>query len=595
MIRKFFTLGLGATALTPVTALAQDSLLLDEIIASATLVPTEVSRTGATVETLDREDIDSGGQSLSETLSRVPGVTFSANGGLGKTSSLRIRGLSDSYVGVRIDGMDFTDPSKPDVSLNFGTLTPGLADRIEIAKGPQSALYGANAIAGVVDITTWRPEALGFSGRASVEAGSYHTYSGTLNLGYASERGEVAMTLSHLATDGFSAQTGNDEDDGFEQTLLTLSAAYDLTDDVRLGFSALYSDGTSDYDGSATDADPDTKEDETRKGLRLFTEITGDTVNHEVSVAWTETERAYRSDFGTYPYDGQRTRVSYLGSTDLSAATTLAFGAEWTEEKAKFSNGRKETESAAIFGEVQYAPSADIDLSLAMRYDDYSDYDGQMTGRAALAWRPQQDLIVRAVLGTGYRTPSLAQLFGPFGANPDLTPEKSRSAELGIEKLYGEDSFAKATLFYSEIEDLIQYDGSYVQNPGTSRYKGIELSGRYAFDERFALFGNYTYTDATGPDGRLIRVPRHDVNLGLDAELADKWHGTVSLQHVADQLDNGTELDDYTVVNAGVRYAVTDTAEAYLRVENLFDEAYESVNGYNMSDRAVYVGLRASF
>ncbi|TCO74011.1 TonB-dependent receptor plug domain-containing protein [Rhodovulum euryhalinum] len=594
MIRKTIALGLGVTALTPLAATAQNSLLLDELVASASLLPIEVNRTGATVETLDYGEIARGGPNLSETFSRLPGLSFSANGGLGKSSTLRIRGLSDKYISTRIDGMDFSDPTQIDAKLNFGTLTAGLADRVEVLKGAQSSLYGANAIAGVVDITTWRPEAPGASGRAAVEVGSYGTYSGTFSIGQKTDRGEVAMTLTRLSTEGFSSQAGNTEDDGFEQTALTLSAAYDATDSLRLGFSALYSEGTSEYDGFVSLA---AEEDETRKGVRAFAQIAGGAIDHELSIAYTETERTYRDGVIT-DYKGDRTTFAYLGSVEPAAQSALAFGAEWIEENADFSGGSYDGDSAALFGEWQYAPSDSLDLSFSLRYDDPSDFDAQMTGRVALAWRPQDDLIVRAVLGTGYRAPSLYQRFDPTYGNPAIQPEKSRSAEIGIEKRYGEGSFAKATLFYAEIEDLIGFDSATFvteQVPGTTRSQGIELSGRYALGATAALFGNYTYTDAEGTGGRLIRVPRHDLNLGVEAAFAQKWTGQVTLQHVADQLDGGTSLGDYTVVNAGLSYAVSDRTEAYLRLENLFDEDYQTSRGFNTAGRSVYVGLRASF
>ena len=597
MIRKTIALGLGVTALTPLAAYAQQSLLLDEITATASLVPIEINRTGTTVETLDATDIAQGGLSIGQTLALLPGVSITTNGGLGATSTLRLRGLGGGYIGVRIDGIDMTDPSDPQTAFNFGTLTAGLPDRIELLKGSQSALYGANAIAGVVDITTWRPDAPGFSGRANVEAGSFGTAVATLNLGQKGARGEVALTVSRLTTDGFSARTSDDEKDGFDQTQLILSAAYDATEDLRLGFSALYSDGTSEFDWSTTD--PSGEADQTRRGLRSFAEFTTGAIEHELALSWVETERVYRGGI-TGHFVGERTRLDYLGRVDLSADLTLAFGANWTEEKAKLDGERHD--SAAAFGELQYAVSPALDLALSLRHDSYSDFDDQLSGRAALAWRMRDDVILRAVVGTGYRAPSLYER-SPDRVSTTLEPEKSRSTEIGIEKRYGTDSFAKATVFHTEIDDLIEYDRNtrtYNQVPGTTTSKGIELSGRHAVSDRVALFGAYTYTDATNQNGRMTRVPRHDLSFGVEAGLTDRLDTQIGIQAVADRTDfinwpNPSGIADYTLVNLGLSYAVNDRAQAYLRVENLFDESYESVHGYNSAGRSVFVGLRASF
>ncbi|SIO40673.1 vitamin B12 transporter [Rhodovulum sp. ES.010] len=598
MLRTTSAIGLGLAALSPLAAQAQDSFLLDELVASATLVPIEVNRTGTTVETLDFGEIVEGGQSVGQTLSQLPGVTVTANGGLGASSTVRLRGLGGSYIGVRIDGIDVTDPSGTQTSFNFGTLTAGLPGRIEVLKGTQSALYGSNAIAGVVDITSWRPVDEGFSGQARVEGGSYGTGATTLNLGQVGERGEIALTLSHVTADGFSARNTNSEDDGYDQSLMTLFAAFDATENLRLGVSALWSDGTVEFDRAA--ADPSGEIDETRKGLRAFAELTTGAVDHEFAVSTVETERFDEGGF-TERFVGERIKLEYLGAVDLDADLSLAFGADWTEETATLDGASYDGENGAVFGEVQYAPTANLDLALSLRYDSYSDFDDQATGRVALAWRPREDVIVRAVLGTGYRAPSLYERFGPFG-NAALEPETSRSAELGIEKRYGSESFAKATLFYTEIDDLIDFSGAaYAQVPGTTNSKGIELSGRYALNDTVALTGAYTYTDAENSGDRLVRVPRHDFSLGLEAGLTDRLDGRLSLQTVADRFDTNpfpappSDIADYTVVNAGLSYALTETAEAYLRVENLFDEDYEPVRGYNGAGRSLYVGLRASF
>jgi len=600
MIRHTIALGLGTAALAPLAALSQESFMLNEIVASATLVPIEVNRTGATVETLDADTIAAGGPSVGQTLSLLPGVSASPNGGIGGASTVRLRGLGGSYIGVRIDGIDVTDPSGPQTAFNFGTLTAGLPDRIEVLKGAQSALYGSNAIAGVIDITTWRPQEQGFSGQAGLEAGSYGSVAGSVSLGQLGPRGELALTFSRLTTDGFSARNTDTEDDGFDQSQATLFAAFDATEDLRLGLSALYSDGTAEFDRAA--ADPTGVLDETRRGARVFAQFATGAVDNELALSWSETERFDAGGF-TERFLGERTKLEYLGQADLGETLALGFGADWTEEKATLDGTGYKADSAAAFGEVQYAATPDLDLALSLRYDSYSDFDDQLSGRAALAWRLRDDVILRAVIGTGYRAPSLYERFGPYGSTT-LQPEKSRSAEIGLEKRYGGESFAKATLFYSEIDDLIDYDfglNAYTQVPGTTTSKGLELSGRYAVSDTVALFGAYTYTDATGASGRLLRVPRHDLSLGLEAGLGERLSGQLSLQAVADRLDTNafpnppSGIADYTLVNAGLSYAVTDAAEAYLRVENILDESYEPVRGYNGGGRAIHVGLRARF
>jgi vitamin B12 transporter len=212
-----------------------------------------------------------------------------------------------------------------------------------------------------------------------------------------------------------------------------------------------------------------------------------------------------------------------------------------------------------------------------------------------LAWRPTDATTLRASYSTGFRAPSLNELFGPFGANPDLQPETSRSTEIGVDHDFGR-GVASATLFYTEIDDLIAFSGGYNQVPGTSVTQGFELGLSYDITERITAFGNYAYLDATDRNGnRLARVPRHDTTLGVSAEFGQNWSADFSMQMVSDRIDGGAPIEDYTVADLSIGYGLSDTTEVYLRVDNLFDEEYQTTRNYGTSDRAFYIGLRTRF
>lgn len=586
------------TALLAAPGLAQEAFDLDEIVVSPSLAPVDPARTGATVEVVEGDDLQNADTSLIQTLSREPGVSFSANGGVGSNTTLRIRGLDTSYIGVRVNGIDVTDPSSTQTGFNFGGLTAAGLGRVEILKGSQSAIYGSEAIAGVVDITTARPRGLGFSADLNLEAGSFGTRSGSLWMGHATERGEVALSYSRLITDGISALASDTEEDGFEQEMLTLSTRYDLTDTVTVGASALWRDGMVEIDrpfvGNAGE------NFFTQRGARVFAEFETGGVDHRLSYSVFDSERRDPGGFTPY-FNGDREELQYLGSVEIGATSTLGFGLDETRETFDIPGASGEVTTRSVFAELQLRPADDLDLSLALRHDDHSRFGGSTTGRIAAAWRAQPDLTLRAVLGSGFRAPSLYELFGPYGSTT-LQPEQSRSFELGAEKTF-EAGFVRATAFYTEIDDLIGYDfilSAYNQQPGTTVTRGLELAGRYALSDRVALFANYTLTDAKTEGTRLVRVPRHDLVLGLDADLGNGFNGTFEVQRVADveasafaPVDN--KVGDYTLVNLGVSYDITDRAQAYLRVENLLDEDYETAGGYNTPGRAAYFGLRASF
>ncbi|MGR3515140.1 MAG: TonB-dependent receptor plug domain-containing protein [Paracoccaceae bacterium] len=584
---------------------AQDAFDLGEIVLSGSLSPVEQGRTGATVEVVDGADIAERDGRVLDTLIRLPGVNSTSNGGLGALGTIQVRGLPARYVGVRINGINVSDPSGTQNQFNFGNFTGAGVGRVEVLKGSQSALYGSEAIAGVVDITTFTPETLGFSGQGQLEVGSFETYSGTLSLGVATERGEVAATFGYVESEGISARTSDDEKDGFRQRSLSFTASHDVTDALTLGGALLYRNSDIEIDRSTTDSSGLNSVEEL--GARLFARFATGAVTHTFSYSIFDIERNDPGGF-TARFEGDRQTVSYLGNADLNARTSLNFGLDYTEEDIDTDSTSGSEETASAMAELLFAPSDQLDLSAALRYDDNSDFGGEVTGRLAAAWRPAPDWTIRTVVGTGYRAPSLFERFSSFG-EPNLQPEKSRSFELGAERSFAS-GFVKATWFYTEIDDLIDFDGAavacgsgfgcYNQVPGTTISQGIELSGETAVSDRVTVFGAYTYTDAETEGERLTRTPRHDLVIGAEADFSDRLSGYVDLRHVADiepsafaPADN--LVDDYTLVGVGATYNVSDTAEVYLRVENLFDEQFETAGGFNQPGRAAFFGVRASF
>jgi vitamin B12 transporter len=598
MTRTHLLTGVALLALSTAPALAQEDFVLGTIVVSPSLSPVDVANTGATVEVIEGEDLTDADTSLIQTLSRAPGVTFSANGGLGTNTTIRIRGLGNKYVGVRIDGIDITDPSTTQTAFNFGGLNAAGLGRIEILKGSQSAIYGSEAIAGVVDITTARADGPGFSGTANLEFGSFGTRSGGLTLSQASERGEISLSYSSLQSDGISARAGDTEEDGFNQDMLTLFTSYDVTDTLTVGASALWRDGDVEIDRSSVDNSG--QNFFTQRGARVFAEFETASIMHEFSVSTYESDRQDPGGFTT-DFFGDRKQVEYLGSANLGEAATLNFGLDGTRESFTLPTATGEVTTRSAFVEYQAQPSSDLDVSVALRADDNSMFGNAVTGRIATAWRVGGDVTIRSVLGTGFRAPSLYELYGPFGS-ATLQPEESRSFELGAEKAL-DGGFVKATAFYTEIDDLIDYDfvtSAYNQVPGTTVSKGIELEARKALTENIDLFGNYTLTDSRNNGVRQVRVPRHDLVVGAEAELAEGLKCGVEVQRIADVEASpwapaGHKVGSYTLVNANLSYDVSETAQVYVRVENLTDEDYETAGGYNMPGRAFYFGVRASF
>jgi vitamin B12 transporter len=596
-------------------ASAQQAFDLGEIVVFANKAgtDTELERTGATIEVVTEDDLKQAPvTSVADYLATLPGVSVSANGPLGANTTLRVRGLDGKYIKVLIDGIDVTDPSSTQTQFDWAGLTTSGISRIEILKGSSSSIYGSRAIAGVINITTSpRLPEPGTKVTVTGEAGSFDTYRAGLNVAARGQRGGLSFSLNRVQTKGFSASSGaaNTEADGYEGTQLNFSADYQASDIMRLGVSAYAIDSEGDFDEWLGDGAPPYDEFNTTKtrAVRSFAELTAGALQNTFSATYYQNDRLSSSNGFDTLFDSTRKRLDYTGVYAQSDSTTYTFGADWEREAfdSGFDSGSADT--SGVFGELLYAPSAELDLAASLRYDDTSSFGGNLSGRLAAAYRVSDATILRAVAASGFRAPSLYELNSTLYGNPALQPEASTSFELGLEQQLGGGSFVKATGFYTDIDNLIQFvtltawplpfTGQYQQVAGTSTSKGIELSGQWVLRDGLNLFGNYTYTDASDANGdRLLRVPGHDLVLGVAASLNDRLSGNLTARRVADRPDEfGTPMADYTVVNAAMSYAISDSTEAYLRLENLLDEKYETANGFNAAGRGIYAGLRASF
>ncbi|MFY0634597.1 MAG: TonB-dependent receptor [Vannielia sp.] len=594
-------LATGATlALATATPLAAQQVYdLDTITVTADLSDaTDTAESGATVEVTTRDDLEKAGDnSVATYLSRQPGISLASNGGPGALTNIRIRGLSQNYVSVRWDGIDITDVSGPQVAYDFGRLSTSDVGRIEVLKGSQSAQYGSEAVAGVVSLGTRRATEDGTQAFIEGEIGTYNTFNLAAGVTTRGERGELGFTLSRQQTDGFSIADGGAEDDGYSSIRLSFYGEYKATEFLTLGINGFAQKSDADLDGFGPVDDLTEETPSDTHGLRAFADWNNGTWSHrfELSTFQITSERSY----GTYV--GEREEMRYLGTARLSGQTELRFGADHTTETFTSDFGGGEESVSGLFAEIAWQPSEALDVLATLRHDEHDTFGGYTTGRVALAWSPREDLILRGSAGTGFRAPSLYELNDGFAGNLDLVPEESFTADIGIEKKFAGEDFLRATLFYSEIDKLIIYGGSgYEQSDGTATAWGLELSGQKQLSDAVVLFGNYTYTEAENADGsRQLNMPRHDLLVGIEADLAPRWKGRAEVQHVADLISTPssapTKLDDYTLVNASVTYEINDMAEAYLRVENLTDQDYQTVTGFGQSGRAVYVGLRARF
>ncbi|MDO9637098.1 MAG: TonB-dependent receptor [Pseudotabrizicola sp.] len=615
---------LATTALaTPALAQDTDDIALDKITVTANRTVTDRKRTGVSATVISGSDLGAAQElGIASAFSRLAGLSVVQQGAFGSPASVRIRGADQRYIAVFIDGIRVSDPSGVQTEFDFGRLPTAGIDRIEILRGSQSALWGGSAVGGVINFTTARPTEDGTTQQVQTEAGSFGTASLSYSLTQKTTDLETALTLTHLRTDGFSAAATGTERDGAEATRASAILRYHLTDMLTLGGAAFHQKTNAEFDGYI-DTDGDTYGDTfadlpnvksaRETGLRAFAELSLGNTEHVFDVTRYQIGRNVSDENGVGEFKGNRTTVSWQATSDIIANLSLVYGADTMLEKAEYTNlpgGIADTRLSGAFAQALWAVTPQTDISATVRVDHNSTFGNFSTGRIALAFRPDDATTLRAAVATGYRAPSIDERFGNypslfFVGNPALTPEESLSLELGAEHEFAGGAVVSATVFRLEVDNLITstaFFDSLENIDGTSVRQGVELGAEIPLAEHFRFGVAYTYTDARRPDRtvgekRIGLVPYHELAAMLDSDITDRLSAGLSVKHAAGRKDDfgNSDMPDYTVVNAQAAYQISDTAEVYMRIENLFDTDYQTSVGYASAGRSAYVGLRARF
>lgn len=612
---KLFSLA-TACAVSP-GSFANDKL--EEIVITSSRVEMPLRRIGTSVSIITAQDIrDRGQSSLVDVLRAQPSVSVSNAGGAGKASALRIRGESGYRTLVMLDGIDISDSSGPQVSPRWEHLQSAGIARVEILRGPQGLMYGADA-GGVVNIESRAPGS-GFDGELTAEGGRYGTRQYGGYLGGGNDTIDFSVSASDYQTDGFNSRTTDtilQDDDGYENTTAHGRFGWNASEDLRFELIAHDISAENEFDGcfSTSTFAPvdDCSDDFDQRSYRVTAEFDAGSLSHKLAYSDSSTEREFFSEgLSSFAADGGLEKIEYLGSWTGSDTLRLVYGVDFETESIDDGTFDTDRDQAGYYLEYQGALSDQLFLTAGIRYDDNDDFDAVTSYRVSAAYLLDLsggELKFKGTYGTGFRAPSLYEISyngGPFASPPasetELVEETSAGFDLGV-AYYGDSGiFLEAVYFDQQVEDLIDFDlisySGYLQFQGESTSTGVELVADIPLADTWFLTGNYTYNNAEDPNGdQRLRAPKHLANLGVSYRPREgKLSISLNIRSSQDAVDGfGVEIDDYEVVDLSARYRIMDALEVFARVENLFDEDYEEIPTYNTSGTAGYAGVRYSF
>ncbi len=611
----------------------------EEVVVVGSHVPRPAREVGSAVTVFGEEDIAARKVVMgSELLREVPGVAVSRSGQVGNLTQVRIRGAEGNHTLVLVDGIEVNDPAFGS-EFDFANLLTYDVGRVEVLRGPQSALYGSDSIGGVISITTRAPEP-GLDARAEAIAGSFGTTQLGATVAGGGDRLSGAVSAVRYDTDGISASAIQPEKDGYENATLHGRLDAELTPQVSARAVLRRVDNRVETDrqdfsfppgpteGLIIDTD-DVKESSQLYGLlAVDAELLDGRWLHRAAYGFTRAETdVIETRREVSASRGERRKLEYsstlrLGGSDAEHALTAGVqheALEFSNRSASLpaANQRREDDQTSLVAEYALSLAERASVSASLRHDYNDLFDDATTARVtgsylltALGTR------VHASYGEGITNPGFYELFGfipdSFQGNPDLVPERSVSWDAGIEQslLQGR-LLVDATYFRANLEDEIAtvfdfatFSSTVVNQRGDSERQGVELTVEAELHPRWSLFGTYTYLDATEPDGsREVRRPRHAASLNVNGRFLDGrarlnigavFNGARDdLEFVSSTPEDRVRLERYTLVNGALSYDVDERVQIFVRGENLLDEEYTEVFGYRTPGAAGYLGVRA--
>ena len=646
MIKKILFFALALTIL-PFNVFSQENLekekvstssIQHEIVVTATRLETPAKEVASSVTVITRERLEQSKKAtVIEALQEVLGVSIIQNGPPGAAASVFLRGANSEHTLILMDGVELNDPISPSRSFDLAHLTLDNIERIEILRGPQSTLYGSDALGGVVNIISKKGQGKPKFSLSSV-AGSYGTIITSAGINGSTERMHYSLGTSYFRSDGFSSASanyeGNEEKDGYRNLSLWGRLGFRLFDnlDVDLILRTLNTQIDIDNGGGAQGDDPNNVQD--YNALFIKTQIRNLMLNNswelKLGLSLVDYDRQHENpadeahllDSENGFFKSKLFKIDWQNNLFLHETNTFTLGIDYQQEQ-----GESEYNSDGIWGpfssifpsrrahvtgfylQDQIRLANRFFATLGLRLDDHSQFGSAVTYRLAPAFFIEATQTkFRATYGTAFKSPSLYQLYapgtflGPIG-NAELNPEKSIGWDIGVEQqLLGGKALLAVTYFYNDYKDLINFD--FLQgymNIGKAESKGTEILIQARPFDDMSFNATYTKTKAKDKDtdADLLRRPKQKFSASLNYNFQKKANINLTFIRIGEQddMDFSTwpstrlTLTGYSLLNAAASFNLTSSFQIFCRLDNIFNKEYEMIKGYGTPGFSVYGGV----
>jgi len=596
------------------------SALPESVTVTATRIATPVEQVASSVTVITAADIAAQDQqTLPQILENLPGLNVVQTGGPGGITSVFMRGTNSNHVKVLVDGIDVSDPSASGDAFDFGQYLSGDVARVEVLRGPQSGLYGSDAIGGVINVIT-KTGAGPLQFNESSEGGSFDTFNQSASVSGLGSGFSYFAGVQHLHV-GATAVTPTDilapgetrNPDYDDNLTMSTKLGYEVTDNFDLGFVGRFTGTLLKNTGTDFLGFPETERtDNTTNGyysrgtahLVMFDGVLDQTLGFDFTHNHTNANDPLE---GLNSYAGQRAKLDYQGNIALVEGQVLVIGADHERESVTIPISAATTTDSG-FAELQ-SSLGDFNNAANVRYDSNERFGGHATFRIAPTYLIEATgTRLKASVGTGFKAPTIADLFQNFPsfgffANPNLKPETSTGYDGGFEQALGANTSFGATFYYNNIKNLIDDNSTFTSltNVGKAITQGVEAYAQTKFIDDLTLRADYTYTDAHDMvlNEALLRRPKHKVTLDARWQAMEQLSLDANLTYVSSWVDGNRSFTisrlnapGYTLANLSASYELNENLTIDGQITNLLDQHYQNPTGFLAPSLGWYLGVK---